>query len=196
MTGTAEDAATKLTLHGLSKKIDGVSSSAIEHVQVNGAQLAVTNKTVNVTVTESTANGKISVNGVDVAVHGLGSAAYTNSGAYDASGSAATVKSDVIGTSGDDKTANTIYGVKAYADAAVAAKDVSATGDTYVQATAGNNKVTVAATKKLIGAVGKAESALQSVTGTTHQIAVTEKADGSQTISFAADAVFDCGSFN
>ena len=71
----------------------------------------------------------------------------------------------------------------------------SVTGDTYVQATAKNNNVTVAATEKLIGAVGKAESALQVVAGTTQQIAVTEKADGSQTISFAADAVFDCGTF-
>ena len=71
----------------------------------------------------------------------------------------------------------------------------SVTGDTYVQATAENNKVTVAATENLIGAVRKAESALQSVAGTAQQITVTEKADGSQTISFAADAVFDCGEF-
>lgn len=146
-------------------------------------------------VSTGTANGTISVDGVNVAVHGLGSAAYTNSNAYDASGSAATVKSEVIGTSGDAKTADTIYGAKAYADAAVAAKDVSATGDTYVQATAENNKVTVAATDKLTGAVAKAESALQSVAGTAQQITVTTKTNGSQTISFAADAVFDCGTF-
>ena len=195
LTGTAEDEATKLTLHGLSKKIDGVSSNAIEHVQVNGADLTVENNTVNVTVTEGATNGTVSVNGVDVAVKGLGSAAYTNSNAYDASGSAATVKSEVIGTSGDAKTADTIYGAKAYADAAVADKNVSATGDTYVQATAENNKVTVAATEKLTGAVAKAESALQSVVGTAQQITVTDKADGSQTISFADDAVFDCGTF-
>ena len=146
-------------------------------------------------VTEGTTNGTISVDGADVAVHGLGSASYTNSNAYDASGSAATVKSEVIGTSGDAKTADTIYGAKAYADAAVADKNVSATGDTYVQATAENNKVTVAATEKLTGAVAKAESALQSVVGTAQQITVTDKADGSQTISFADDAVFDCGTF-
>ena len=195
LTGTDKDAATELTLHGLSKKIEGVSSSAIEHVQVNSADLTVENNTVNVTVTEGATNGTVSVNGVDVAVKGLGSAAYTNSNAYDASGSAATVKSEVIGTSGDAKTADTIYGAKAYADAAVADKNVSATGDIYVQATAENNKVTVAATEKLTGAVAKAESALQSVVGTAQQITVTDKADGSQTISFADDAVFDCGTF-
>ena len=195
LTGTADDEATKLTLYGLSKKIDGVSSSAIEHVQVNGTELIPSDNTVNVTITESAADGKISVNGVDVAVHGLGSAAFTDSGAYDAAGSAATAKSEVIGTSGDAKTADTIYGAKAYADAAVAAKNVTAKGDAYVSATTNGNKVTVTATEKLTGAVTKAESALQVVVGTDEQIAVTTNANGSQTISFAPDAVFDCGTF-
>lgn len=63
-------------------------------------------------VTEGSTNGTISVDGTDVSVHGLGSAAYTNSDAYDASGSAAAV----LGTSGDGASANTVYGVKAYAD--------------------------------------------------------------------------------
>ena len=146
-------------------------------------------------VSVGTTNGTISVDGANVAVYGLGSAAFTNSAAYDASGSAATVKSQVIGTSGDATTADTIYGAKAYADAAVAAKNVTAEGDDYVSATAGGNKVTVTATEKLTGAVAKAESALQSVAGTPQQIDVTTKAGGSQTISFAADAVFDCGTF-
>ena len=39
-------------------------------------------------VTEGTANGTIAVDGEDVAVHGLGSAAYTQSSAYDAAGAA------------------------------------------------------------------------------------------------------------
>ena len=195
LTGTSGDAATELTLYGLSKKIDGVSSSAIEHVQVNGTELAISNKTVNVTVIKGKTNGTISVNGTDVAVHGLGSAAFTDSNAYDASGSAATVKSEVIGASGDATTADTIYGAKAYADAAVAAKNVTATGDEYVQAAAEKNAVTVKATANLTGAVAKAKTALQSVAGTTQQITVTDKADGSQTISFADDAVFDCGTF-
>ena len=42
----------------------------------------------------------------------------------------------------------------------------SVTGDTYVQATAENNTVTVTATKNLTDAVSKAETALQSVAGT------------------------------
>ena len=40
-------------------------------------------------VAEGSTNGTVSVDGTDVAVHGLGSAAYTDSTAYDASGTAA-----------------------------------------------------------------------------------------------------------
>lgn len=47
-------------------------------------------------IASGTANGTISVKGTDVAVTGLGSAAYTASTAYDAAGSAATAKSEAI----------------------------------------------------------------------------------------------------
>ena len=67
-------------------------------------------------ITTGATNGTIAVDGTDVAVYGLGSAAYTASSSYDASGAAATAKSEVIGSSDDASTANTIYGAKAYAD--------------------------------------------------------------------------------
>lgn len=47
---------------------------------------------------------------------------------------------------------------------AVGNKNVSATGDTYVSASASNNKVTVGATSSLIDAVRKANSAVQQLT--------------------------------
>lgn len=72
-------------------------------------------------VAEGSTNGTIAVDGTDVAVHGLGSAAYENTTAFDASGAAATAKSEVIGTSGDVASASTIYGAKAYADASTEA---------------------------------------------------------------------------
>ena len=62
-------------------------------------------------VAEGSANGTISVDGTDVAVHGLGSAAYTASTAYDAAGSAAAV----LGADTDLASAATVYGVKQYA---------------------------------------------------------------------------------
>jgi hypothetical protein len=62
-------------------------------------------------IAEGATNGTIAVKGTDVAVHGLGSAAYTASTAYDAAGAAAAVQ----GNSGDASTAATVYGAKAYA---------------------------------------------------------------------------------
>lgn len=55
--------------------------------------------------------------------------------------------------------------VKAYVDGMVSGKNVSATGDTLVSASAADNKVTVAATGALTTAVDKANSAVQSVNG-------------------------------
>lgn len=65
--------------------------------------------------------------------------------------------------------------VKAYVDGKVSGKNVSATGDTLVSASAADNKVTVAATEALTTAVAKANSAVQSVNGVSGT-AVTLKA--------------------
>lgn len=74
-------------------------------------------------VTAGSANGTISVDGEDVAVTGLKSAAYTESSAYDAAGTASGIKTALEGTDSDDKTAVTIKGAKAFAtDAAATAK--------------------------------------------------------------------------
>lgn len=108
-----------------SAKLANIEASAqvntLEGVQVNGTDLTPDgNKKVNVTVAEGATDGTIAVNGNDVAVHGLGSAAYEDTTAFDASGAAATAKAEVIGESGDDASADTIYGAKAYADSVVA----------------------------------------------------------------------------
>lgn len=58
-------------------------------VQTNG-KIAVTRAALPVTsVTEGSANGTIAVNGANVNVHGLGSAAYTDAADYEAAGAAA-----------------------------------------------------------------------------------------------------------
>ena len=64
---------------------------------------AITNNAVN-TVESGSANGTIAVDDQDVAVKGLGSAAYTASSAYDASGSAATAKSEAIAAAKTETT--------------------------------------------------------------------------------------------
>ena len=64
---------------------------------------AITNNAVN-TVESGSDNGTIAVDGQDVAVTGLGSAAYTASSAYDAAGSAATAKSEAVATAKTETT--------------------------------------------------------------------------------------------
>lgn len=62
-------------------------------------------------ITTGVTAGTIKVDGTEVKVAGLGSAAYQNSNAFDASGAAAAV----LGTASDSKDAATVYGAKAYA---------------------------------------------------------------------------------
>lgn len=171
-----DDAETKETVKAAIARLDG---AAIKGVQVNGTDLAVTDNKVNVTVATGATNGSVAVNGVDVAVAGLGSAAYTDSDAYDAKDTAKTLidalagsaegadngvkvavtsskgqvssvtvdASGIVGTSADATTANTIYGAKNYADAAVktlsdtlgtAAKANVATADIVIGSTDAN----------------------------------------------------------
>ena len=60
-----------------------VTNQYVSQVVQTDGKIAVTRAALPVTsVTEGSANGTIAVNGADVNVHGLGSAAYTESGAY------------------------------------------------------------------------------------------------------------------
>lgn len=83
--------------------------------------------TITYTLETGTTNGTVSFNGTEVAVKGLGSAAYTNSDAFDAAGTAAGVQTAVIGTSGDASTAITIYGTRKYAAEQATAAQTAAT---------------------------------------------------------------------
>lgn len=101
-------------------------------------------------IAEGATNGTISVAGVDVPVHGLGSAAYTESNAYDATGSANAVLGDAEDTSSD----NTVYGAKAAAkeaktaaDAAQAAADAKVASVTAGDASINVNNTTATAPK-------------------------------------------------
>ena len=149
-------------------------------------------------IKEGTANGTISVSDVNINVHGLGSAAYTESSAYDKANAAYTVKTELIGTDADTKDKDTINGAKKYADAAVTAKNVTADGETgdnaLVKASAASNKVTVGSTQKLKDAVSKAETSIQTVNGTEKQIKVT-KLETTVTVGFADDAILNCGEY-
>ena len=70
------------------------------------------------TVTESATNGYITVNGTDVAIHGLGGAAFVNTTAFDSAGSATSVRNELFGNSLTDTTnSKTIEGLTKRVDA-------------------------------------------------------------------------------
>lgn len=57
---------------------EGAAVNVIEKVKVNGTEQTITGKAVDIAVVEGTANGTIKVAGSDVAVHGLGTAAFAD----------------------------------------------------------------------------------------------------------------------
>ena len=166
--------ATQADLEDLESTVNGIVAeggepNTIDTVKVNGSALTPdANKAVNITVVEGTTNGTIKVNGSAVPVHGLGSAAYTDSSAYDASGAAAAV----LGSASDTASANTVYGAKAAA--AAAQSDVDAL-EGLVGATAVSTQISNA-----IGALDSSISAetnkaIASVTITDGKITASTK---------------------
>ena len=105
-------------------------------------------------VTAGSANGTISVDGEDVAVTGLKSAAYTESSAYDAAGTASGIKTALEGNDSDDKTAVTIKGAKAFATDAAATAKSQAIADAKGKIDALNVEDTAVA-KKFVSAVSE-----------------------------------------
>ena len=105
-------------------------------------------------ITAGSANGTISVDGEDVAVTGLKSAAYTESSAYDAAGTASGVKTALEGTDSDGKTAVTIKGAKAFATDAAATAKSEAIADAKGKIDALNVKDTAVA-KQFVSAVSE-----------------------------------------
>ena len=117
---------------------DGAQVNVVETVKVNGSALTPdANKAVNVTVAEGATNGTVAVNGTDVAVHGLGSAAYTASTAYEAAGSIATaigaLDATETQTAGTDGLALSITEV----DGVITAISGSIASNTYASAAQG-----------------------------------------------------------
>lgn len=103
-------------------------------------------------VESGTANGTIAVDGTDVAVTGLQSAAYAESSAFDAAGTANNIKTALEGADADKADALTIKGAKKYADekAATAQSAAETTAKGYVDDLKLDDK---AVTKQLVSAV-------------------------------------------
>ena len=109
------------------------------------------------TLVEGSTNGTVAFNGEDVPVHGLGSAAYTESSAYDAAGAAAGVQTTLTGTASDASTVNTIYGAKKYADEKATAARTAAEGYADGLITALDSDGQTAGTGEVISVVTQAD---------------------------------------
>lgn len=118
-------------------------------------------------VTESTTNGNISVDGTDVPVHGLQDAAYATVASLNttAQSYATAVQTAVEGTAADGSDAATIAGAKKYADekAAAAKTGAETTAKGYVDALKLEDEAV-------------AKQVVTAVTQTNGQIAVTRRA--------------------
>ena len=80
------------------------------------------------TLATGTANGTVKFNGTDVAVKGLGSAAYTEASAYDANGAASNVKTTLEAKIGTVTEGKTVVEMIAAAQAAATYDDTALTG--------------------------------------------------------------------
>lgn len=122
-------------------------------------KLALASKAVQ-EIKAGTTNGTIAVDGTDVAVTGLQSAAYAESSAFDAAGTAAGIKTALEGTDNDKADALTIKGTKKYADevAATAKSGAESTAKGYVDDL---NLDDEAVAKKLVSAVKQTKGKIE-----------------------------------
>ena len=191
--------ATQSDLSALQDEIDdivaeGGEPNTIDTVKVNGSALTPdANKAVNITITEGTDNGTIKVNGSNVEVHGLGTAAFTGSGAYDSAGSAAAVQNNVDTLSalvGSTAVATQISNAIGALDSSVSAetnKAISAltitngkiTASSKVTIPTNNNQLTNGAGYQTASDVSSAiNSAISGITGISFEVVTSLPSTG------------------
>lgn len=191
--------ASQSDLNTLSGRVDNIVAAGgepntIDTVKVNGSALTPdANKAVNITITEGTDNGAIKVNGTNVDVHGLGTAAFTSSGAYDSSGSAAAVQNNLDAVSalvGSTAVSTQISNAIGALDSSVSAetnKAISAltitdgkiTASSKVTIPTNNNQLTNGAGYQTASDVSSAiNSAISGITGISFEVVVSLPATG------------------
>lgn len=152
---------------------DGAQVNVLDGVKVNGTPLTITDKKVNITVESGTNNGTIKVNNVDVAVTGLGSAAYQDDTYFDKAGTAANAIAEISGTTSG--TASPNYGITV----TTTQKDGKVTGITVDDNALKTeiDKLSNAAVKNVNGQTGN------NITLTGANIAVGADVDGDGTMT-------------
>ena len=141
-------------------------------------KVATTANSAVQSVTEGATNGTVSVDGTDVAVHGLGSAAYTDSTAYAtaAQGATADAVNTLVGNAAMGTTATTVTG--AIAELKDAIDDVD-TGVMAVTEGATNGTVSVDGTDVAVHGLGSAAYTDSTAYATAAQ---GTKADNAETL--------------
>ena len=112
------------------KYVTGVSVTEDGKLAVSEADLPT------YTLTTGDENGTVKFNGTDVAVKGLGSAAYAETTAFDAAGTGATEAGKVLGTNSDVAGTATVHGALKSAAAAQSAAETAQSAAEAAQATA------------------------------------------------------------
>ena len=119
--GSGENDAIQINVTSDTHKVSAsVKDGSLTLAMLSSAVQASLNKADSAvqSVVEGTANGTISVDGTNVAVHGLQDGAYATVASLNntAQGYATAVKNELIGTDTDEASASTFVGVKKYAD--------------------------------------------------------------------------------
>lgn len=111
------------------------------------------------TLVEGTENGTVKFNGTDVAVHGLGTAAYKNEDAFDAAGAADAVR----GNEGDAETVVTVYGARKLAQRGIDDAAAAQTAADNAKAAADAAQGDVDALDAKIGAVASGKTVVEMI---------------------------------
>lgn len=119
--GSGENDAIQINVTSDTHKVSAsVKDGSLTLAMLSSAVQASLNKADSAvqSVAEGTANGTISVDGANVAVHGLQDGAYATVASLNntAQGYATAVKNELIGTDTDEASASTFVGAKKYAD--------------------------------------------------------------------------------
>lgn len=159
--GSGENDAIQINVTSDTHKVSAsVKDGSLTLAMLSSAVQASLNKADSAvqSVAEGTANGTISVDGANVAVHGLQDGAYATVESLNntAKGYATAVKTELIGTDTDEASASTFVGVKKYADSvsATAQSEAIASAQAKIEALDVTDE---AVAKKFVSAVSETD---------------------------------------
>lgn len=159
--GSGENDAIQINVTSDTHKVSAsVKDGSLTLAMLSSAVQASLNKADSAvqSVAEGTANGTISVDGANVAVHGLQDGAYATVASLNdtARGYATAVKTELIGTDTDESSASTFVGVKKYADSvsATAKSEAIASAQAKIEALDVTDE---AVAKKFVSAVSETD---------------------------------------